>query len=102
MPLALRALVISGVLVTLVVNLVMPVLGGAVVHMLAAGPRRAASGQGARHPCATAAVAPPGKPTGGRREVALKRSDSVTQLRCLLTGPTADVGKPPMTSQPGH
>jgi antibiotic biosynthesis monooxygenase (ABM) superfamily enzyme len=43
LPVALRALVISGVLVTLMVNLVMPVLGGAVVRMLAGRtrPRRA-------------------------------------------------------------
>ena len=35
LPVALRAMVISGVLVTLMVNFVMPVLGGAVVRMLA-------------------------------------------------------------------
>src|SRR4029453_10141423 len=47
LPVALRALVISGVLVTLMVNLVMPVLGGAVVRMLAGRPRpRLASGRG--------------------------------------------------------
>jgi hypothetical protein len=48
LPVALRALVISGVLVTLMVNLVMPVLGGAVVRILAGGtPPRFASGPGA-------------------------------------------------------
>jgi antibiotic biosynthesis monooxygenase (ABM) superfamily enzyme len=41
LPVALRALVISGVLVTLMVNLVMPVLGGAVVLMLAGRTRPA-------------------------------------------------------------
>jgi hypothetical protein len=47
LPVALRALVISGVLVTLMVNLVMPVLGGAVVRMLAGRTRpRLASGRG--------------------------------------------------------
>jgi hypothetical protein len=47
LPVALRALVISGVLVTLMVNLVMPVLGGAVVRMLAGTtPPRVASGSG--------------------------------------------------------
>jgi len=35
LPVALRALVISGVLVTLMVNFVMPVLGGGVVRLLA-------------------------------------------------------------------
>jgi hypothetical protein len=35
LPVELRALVISGVLVTLMVNVIMPVLGGAVVRMLA-------------------------------------------------------------------
>jgi hypothetical protein len=47
LPVALRALVISGVLVTLMVNLVMPVLGGAVVRVLAGRTRpRLASGRG--------------------------------------------------------
>lgn len=40
LPLALRALVISGVLVTLMVNLVMPVLGAAVAPWVAGPPRR--------------------------------------------------------------
>lgn len=47
LPVALRALVISGVLVTLMVNLVMPVLGGAVARTLAGGTRpRYAPGPG--------------------------------------------------------
>jgi antibiotic biosynthesis monooxygenase (ABM) superfamily enzyme len=46
LPLALRALVISGVLVALMVNLVMPVLNIAVARWLAAPPR--ARRQGAR------------------------------------------------------
>src|SRR4029453_9492535 len=47
LPVALRALVISGVLVTLMVNLVMPVLGGAGVRVLAGGIRpRLAGGPG--------------------------------------------------------
>ena len=56
LPVALRALVISGVLVTLMVNLVMPVLGGAVVRLLSrrTGPRLAsgwrASGLRAQQP----------------------------------------------------
>jgi antibiotic biosynthesis monooxygenase (ABM) superfamily enzyme len=45
LPLALRALVISGLLVALMVNLVMPVLSTAVAGWLAAPPR---SRQGAR------------------------------------------------------
>lgn len=40
LPVALRALVISGVLVTLMVNVVMPVLGGAVVRVLTGMMRR--------------------------------------------------------------
>jgi antibiotic biosynthesis monooxygenase (ABM) superfamily enzyme len=46
LPLALRALVISGLLVALMVNLVMPVLNIAVAHWLAVPPR--ARRQGAR------------------------------------------------------
>jgi hypothetical protein len=47
LPVALRALVISGVLVTLMVNLVMPALGGAVVRMLVSRTRpRLAGGPG--------------------------------------------------------
>jgi antibiotic biosynthesis monooxygenase (ABM) superfamily enzyme len=42
LPLALRALVISGVLVALMVNLVMPVLSAAVARGRSARPRRAA------------------------------------------------------------
>jgi antibiotic biosynthesis monooxygenase (ABM) superfamily enzyme len=45
LPVALRALVISGVLVTLMVNVVMPILSGAVVRILAGRTRpRVASG----------------------------------------------------------
>jgi antibiotic biosynthesis monooxygenase (ABM) superfamily enzyme len=45
LPLALRALVISGVLVALMVNLVMPVLGAAVARWVA-GPPRTGSASG--------------------------------------------------------
>jgi antibiotic biosynthesis monooxygenase (ABM) superfamily enzyme len=40
LPLALRALVISGILVALMVNVVMPVLGNAIPRWLAGSPHR--------------------------------------------------------------
>jgi antibiotic biosynthesis monooxygenase (ABM) superfamily enzyme len=45
LPLALRALVISGVLVTLMVNLVMPGLGAAVAWVAGPPRRRSVSGR---------------------------------------------------------
>lgn len=44
LPLALRALVISGVLVTLMVNLVMPALSAAVARWAAGAPRSRSAG----------------------------------------------------------
>jgi antibiotic biosynthesis monooxygenase (ABM) superfamily enzyme len=48
LPLALRALVISGVLVALMVNVVMPVLGAAVARWLGGPPRTRLPGAAAQ------------------------------------------------------
>jgi antibiotic biosynthesis monooxygenase (ABM) superfamily enzyme len=49
LPLALRALVISGVLVALMVNVVMPVLGAAVPRWLGRAPRTRQRGAAAQN-----------------------------------------------------
>jgi antibiotic biosynthesis monooxygenase (ABM) superfamily enzyme len=55
LPLALRALVISGVLVSLMANLVMPVLNVAIGRWLSSGPR---GGSPPEHPTARVAGRP--------------------------------------------
>jgi antibiotic biosynthesis monooxygenase (ABM) superfamily enzyme len=68
LPVALRALVISGVLVTLMVNLLMPVLGGAVARMLAGGTRpRFAPGPGEPGARRRQPIGAPSQPTRGPR-----------------------------------